>query len=110
MLRPTGPEPPGLITGSEHLTSPCDLIGEVSESRTILEDLTGEQVTGFCYPYGHLNALAVDAVRAAGYHYGCAIWRSPLTGLHALPRTYIGDRDGALRLRAKWYRQRYHRR
>jgi peptidoglycan/xylan/chitin deacetylase (PgdA/CDA1 family) len=92
------------------LTSPCDLIGEVSESRTILEDLTGEQVTGFCYPYGHLNALAVDAVRAAGYHYGCAIWRSPLTGLHALPRTYIGDRDGALRLRAKWYRQRYHRR
>lgn len=92
------------------LTSPCDLIGEVSESRTILEDLTGEQVTGFCYPYGHLNALAVDAVRAAGYHYGCAIWRCALTGLHALPRTYIGDRDGALRLRAKWCRQRCHRR
>lgn len=92
------------------LTSPCDLIGEVSESRTILEDLTGEQVTGFCYPYGHLNALAVDAVRAAGYHYGCAIWRCALTSLHALPRTYIGDRDGALRLRAKWYRQRCHRR
>ncbi|HEX6401931.1 MAG TPA: polysaccharide deacetylase family protein [Pseudonocardiaceae bacterium] len=89
------------------LTSPCDLIGEVSESRTILADLTGEQITGFCYPYGHLNALAVDTVRAAGYHYGCAIWRSPLTSLHALPRTYVGDRDGALRLRAKWCRLRY---
>jgi hypothetical protein len=45
-------------------------------------------------------------VRAAGYHYGCAIWRSPLTGLHALPRTYIGDRDGPLRLLAKWHRHR----
>jgi peptidoglycan/xylan/chitin deacetylase (PgdA/CDA1 family) len=89
------------------LTSLCDLIGEVSESRTILADLTGEQITGFCYPYGHLNTLAVDAVRAAGYHYGCAIWRSPLTGLHALPRTYVGDRDGPLRLLAKWYRYRY---
>jgi peptidoglycan/xylan/chitin deacetylase (PgdA/CDA1 family) len=89
------------------LTAPCDLIGEVSESRTMLEDLIGEQVTGFCYPYGHLNALAVDAVRAAGYHYGCAIWRSPLTSVHALPRTYVGDRDNALRLRAKWYRLRY---
>jgi hypothetical protein len=49
----------------------------------------------------------VDTVRAAGYHYGCAIWRSPLTSLHALPRTYVGDRDGALRLRAKWCRLRY---
>jgi peptidoglycan/xylan/chitin deacetylase (PgdA/CDA1 family) len=92
------------------LTSPCDLIGEVSESRTILADLIGEQITGFCYPYGHLDKLAVDAVRAAGYHYGCAIWRSPLTGLHALPRIYIGDRDGPLRLRAKWYRYRYYHR
>jgi peptidoglycan/xylan/chitin deacetylase (PgdA/CDA1 family) len=88
------------------LTSPCDLIGEVSESRTILEDLTREQIIGFCYPYGHVNALAVEAVRAAGYQYGCAIWRSPLTGVHALPRIYVGDRDGPLRLRAKWYRQR----
>ncbi|MBV9060120.1 MAG: polysaccharide deacetylase family protein [Pseudonocardiales bacterium] len=89
------------------LTSPCDLIGEVSESRTILEDLTGERIVGFCYPYGHLNALAVAAVRAAGYQYGCAIWRSPLTSVHALPRIYVGDRDGPLRLRAKWYRRRY---
>jgi peptidoglycan/xylan/chitin deacetylase (PgdA/CDA1 family) len=89
------------------LTSPCDLIGEVSESRTILEDLLGEQVLGFCYPYGHLNTLAVDAVREAGYQYGCAIWCSPLTSVHALPRIYVGDRDGPLRLRAKWYRRRY---
>jgi len=80
-----------------------DLTAEVSGSRTILRELSGQEVAGFCYPYGHVNAPAVNAVRAAGYHYGCAIWRSPLTGLHALPRTYIGDRDGFLRLLAKWY-------
>jgi peptidoglycan/xylan/chitin deacetylase (PgdA/CDA1 family) len=80
------------------------LTAEVSGSRAILREVSGQEVAGFCYPYGQLDGLAVDAVRAAGYHYGCAIWRSPLTGLHALPRTYIGDRDGSLRLLAKWYR------
>ncbi len=80
------------------------LTAEVSGSRTILQEVSGQEVAGFCYPYGQLDGLAVNAVRAAGYHYGCAIWRSQLTGLHALPRTYIGDRDGSLRLLAKWYR------
>jgi peptidoglycan/xylan/chitin deacetylase (PgdA/CDA1 family) len=89
------------------LTSTDDLIAEVSGSRTILAEVTGQEITGFCYPYGHLDALAVEAVHAAGYQYGCAIWRSPLTGLHALPRIYVGDRDGSLRLLAKWYRYRY---
>lgn len=89
------------------LTSTGDLVTEVADSRAILEEVTGQEITGFCYPYGHLDALAVDAVHAAGYHYGCAIWRSPLTGLLALPRIYIGDRDASLRLRAKWYRHRY---
>jgi len=82
----------------------ADLTAEVSESRTILQQVSGQEVSGFCYPYGHLDATAVNAVRAAGYHYGCAIWRSRLTALHALPRSYIGDRDGSLRLLAKWYR------
>lgn len=81
-----------------------DLTAEVSGSRTILQEVSGQEVSGFCYPYGHVNAAVVDAVRVAGYHYGCAIWPSPLTGRHALPRTYIGDRDGSLRLLAKWYR------
>ncbi|MGH4003769.1 MAG: polysaccharide deacetylase family protein [Pseudonocardiaceae bacterium] len=80
------------------------LTAEVSGSRAILQEVSGQEVSGFCYPYGHVDATAVNAVRAAGYRYGCAIWPSNLTGLHALPRTYIGDRDGSLRLLAKWYR------
>jgi peptidoglycan/xylan/chitin deacetylase (PgdA/CDA1 family) len=80
------------------------LTAEVAESRAVLQAVSGQEVAGFCYPYGHVDTLAVNAVRAAGYRYGCAIWRSQLSGLHALPRTYIGDRDGSLRLLAKWYR------
>jgi peptidoglycan/xylan/chitin deacetylase (PgdA/CDA1 family) len=89
------------------LTSTDELIAEVSESRSILAAVTGAEITGFCYPYGHLDAPALDAVRVSGYDYGCAIWRSSLTSMHALPRIYIGDRDGSLRLLAKWYRHRY---
>ncbi|HEY6424644.1 MAG TPA: polysaccharide deacetylase family protein, partial [Pseudonocardiaceae bacterium] len=85
-------------------TAEGDLTAEVAGSRAILQELCGQEVAGFCYPYGHVDTVALTAVRAAGYRYGCAIWRSPLTGLHALPRTYIGDRDGSWRLLAKWYR------
>ena len=82
----------------------ADLTAEISGSRSILQEVSGQEVSGFCYPYGHVDAAAVNAVRAAGYQYGCAIWRSPLTAVHALPRSYIGDRDGSLRLLAKLYR------
>ena len=58
-------------------------------------------MTGFCYPWGYVDATTVDAVRAAGYSYGCAIWRTPETGLHALTRAYVDDDDNGLHLTAK---------
>jgi peptidoglycan/xylan/chitin deacetylase (PgdA/CDA1 family) len=81
-----------------------EVVADVAGSRSILQEVSGQRVSGFCYPYGDVDALTVEAVRAAGYDYGCAIWRCRLTGTHALPRIYIGDRDGSLRLLAKWYR------
>ena len=78
-----------------------ELAAEVSRSRELLQDASGQDVTGFCYPYGHLDARVAGAVEAAGYEYACAIWRSPRTGPHALPRVYIGDGDVGWRLRAK---------
>ncbi|NKQ56056.1 polysaccharide deacetylase family protein [Amycolatopsis sp. K13G38] len=74
---------------------------EVAGARLALRELTGQDVAGFCYPYGDVDARAVGAVRDAGYAYGCAIWRSPFTGALALPRIYIGESDAALRLWAK---------
>lgn len=78
-----------------------ELEAEAVESRRILQEVSGQDVGGFCYPYGHVDGRVVDRVRAAGYAYGCAIWRSDLTGYHALPRTFIGDSDTSPRLWAK---------
>ncbi|WP_245761520.1 polysaccharide deacetylase family protein [Saccharopolyspora shandongensis] len=78
-----------------------ELLIEIAESRERLCDLTGQDVGGFCYPYGDVDLRVRNTVEAAGYDYACAIWRSPVSGRHALPRTYVGDQDGALRLLAK---------
>ncbi|MEU5755252.1 polysaccharide deacetylase family protein [Streptomyces sp. NPDC047829] len=77
------------------------LRAETAESRALLADLIGAPVTGFCYPYGTVDARAVEAVRAAGYAYACAIGPGPLTGPHALPRVHVGQSDGSLRLLLK---------
>ncbi len=84
----------------------AELTRELRESRSALQDISGQEVAGFCYPYGDLNDRVMAAVRKAGYGYGCAIWRSVLTGPHALPRTFVGDNDSAARLWAKGARHR----
>lgn len=101
----------GMEIGSHsfsHVTLPAaddaTLRREVQDSRDMLRDITGQDVPGFCYPYGHVDARVADEVRSAGYDYGCAIWRSDLTSRHALPRIYIGNSDSSVRLRAKWLR------
>lgn len=86
--------------------SPEQLDEELVRSRTILRDITGQPVQGFCYPYGVVSQPVVDRVREAGYDYACAIWRSDFTDRHALARTYVHDRDHWLRLDAKRARHR----
>jgi peptidoglycan/xylan/chitin deacetylase (PgdA/CDA1 family) len=83
---------------------------EVRRSRTILMDLTGQDVSGFCYPYGGFGAREVASVRAAGYDYACAVDAPGPANRYALPRTFIGDRDTSPRLFAKWARHALHRR
>ncbi|MFF4496652.1 polysaccharide deacetylase family protein [Streptomyces sp. NPDC001546] len=87
----------------EHLTAASDdvLQQEVRGSRELLREITGTLPQGFCYPYGHLDARVVDATRAAGYGYACAISPGRYAGLHALPRTHVSQADGAARLRIK---------
>jgi peptidoglycan/xylan/chitin deacetylase (PgdA/CDA1 family) len=98
----------GIEIGSHGLTHRAlpgmtdgELAAEAGRSRALLQDASSQDVTGFCYPYGHLDTRVAGAVQAAGYDYACAIWRSPQTGPHAIPRTYIGDGDLGWRLRAK---------
>jgi peptidoglycan/xylan/chitin deacetylase (PgdA/CDA1 family) len=101
----------GMEVGSHSLTHqllpPLSLPAmakEVRHSRSILGDLIGGDVGGFCYPYGVVGAREVTAVREAGYDYACAVRPSGLASRHALPRTYIGDRDTSPRLFAKYAR------
>jgi peptidoglycan/xylan/chitin deacetylase (PgdA/CDA1 family) len=80
----------------------AQLEAEVSGSRTRLGGLIGAAVRGFAYPYGSMDAAARRAVRDAGYDYACAVETpSAHLGFWALPRIYVGQRDGAARLRAK---------
>lgn len=96
--------------GLRHVTLPGAagpaLTAEVENSRAVLQGVSGQPVAGFCYPYGDIDERVVKGVRAAGYEYGCAIWRSALTGRHALPRIYVGDADSSWRLWAKAVRHR----
>lgn len=91
--------------GLEHVSLPelddTQLNAETVSSRAILQEVTGQQVRGFCYPWGHLDTRVVKAVRAADYDYACANWPSPTIGRHAIPRTYVHDRDTSWRLDAK---------
>jgi peptidoglycan/xylan/chitin deacetylase (PgdA/CDA1 family) len=74
---------------------------ETTRSRELLQEITGRTVEGYCYPYGHVDARAVGAVRAAGYGYACAINPGQLASRYALSRIHVGDRDTSLRLSAK---------
>lgn len=78
------------------------LTAEVAGSRRRLGQVSDAEVRGFAYPYGDMDEAARRAVRDAGYDYACAV-RAPRAalGLMALPRVYVGERDGAARMTAK---------
>lgn len=79
----------------------AELTAETVRSREILQDLLGRPVPGFCYPYGYLDARVVNAARAAGYDYACAVKPGAQIGRHAIPRTLVHEGDSSWRLDAK---------
>ncbi|MDJ0380506.1 polysaccharide deacetylase family protein [Streptomyces sp. G-G2] len=87
----------------QHLTAvPDDVLQqELRGSRELLRELTGTLPAGFCYPYGSIDRRVVEATRAAGYRYACAIGPGALEGPYAMPRTHISQADGGARLRIK---------
>src|SRR5687767_7411047 len=66
---------------------------EMSNSRRVLSEALGEEVEGFCYPYGILDRASIQAVRRAGYAYACAANTRVEWSLYELPRTPVADRD-----------------
>ncbi len=74
---------------------------EVSGSRKILSELLGEEVKGFCYPYGSLDSAAIRAVRGARYAYACSIADRIECNSYDLPRIPVAQRDNLPRFAAK---------
>jgi peptidoglycan/xylan/chitin deacetylase (PgdA/CDA1 family) len=99
----------GMEIGSHSATHPrlvnasaSQLAAEVGGSRESLGRLADAEIRGFAYPYGDMDATVRRAVRDAGYDYACAV-AAPraVLGLMALPRVYVGQRDGPGRMAAK---------
>ncbi|SFI46536.1 Polysaccharide deacetylase [Streptosporangium canum] len=99
----------GMEIGSHSLTHPRlptvdggrRLVEEFTTSKAVLEDLTGEAVSGFCYPYGQHGAREVEAVTEAGFGYACALWHTEHAGLFAMPRIEPFDETGPMGLRGR---------
>ncbi len=98
----------GVEVGSHGMThvelpnlTPERLEHEVRASRHLLSEVLGHAVEGFCYPYGGLDGSVVEAVRRAGYGYACAYKGRDLGGPYSIPRTYVGERDKAVKLALK---------
>ncbi|MEV5879353.1 polysaccharide deacetylase family protein [Streptomyces sp. NPDC052101] len=91
------------LTHSDLTCLPDDVLrAEVHGSRALLAELTGQDILGFCYPYGRLDARVGAAVHGAGYRYACAVAPGPKkAGDLALPRIHIGQSDTAMRLEVK---------
>jgi peptidoglycan/xylan/chitin deacetylase (PgdA/CDA1 family) len=91
--------------GLRHVSLPTlsrdELTTEVEHSKKALSELLDQEVSGFAYPYGHLGDREVEAVRAAGYGHACGVGRARPDSNHALPRSFIGERDTGPRLAAK---------
>jgi len=103
----------GMEVGSHSMThtdlaalDPETLDQEVAGSRQVLGEFLGQEVKGFCYPYGSLDGEAAAATQRAGYAYACG-WRGSEVEVHDLPRIPISQKDNLLRFAAKLkvYRQ-----
>ncbi len=83
---------------------PADLVGEVVESRRVLEDVLQAEVPGFCYPYGSYDAAAAEAVRAAGYDHACVTGDYDPGDRFTLPRCYVSPGDTTVHVVARMVR------
>lgn len=80
---------------------PEPLSEEIAGSRRLLGELLGEEIRGFCYPYGDLDVAALRAVRRAGYDYACA-WKTRIQhNDYDLFRTPVDEQDGLRRFKLK---------
>jgi peptidoglycan/xylan/chitin deacetylase (PgdA/CDA1 family) len=82
---------------------------EMAENRGFLQDVTGQPVEHFAYPFGHERACGereARICREVGFRTAVttragALFAEHAHGLHALPRNWLSDDDTASTLRCK---------
>jgi peptidoglycan/xylan/chitin deacetylase (PgdA/CDA1 family) len=96
---------PWAVIGGHTITHPslpaCDpaaLAVELGESRRTLQEISGQPVELFAYPYGDYNRAVAEAVRAAGYRAAFAVdpipvglpgYEIPRIGIYAARPLYL---------------------
>ena len=89
--------------------APERLRRELVASRRWLEDVLGESVEDFAYPYGDVDSRVIEAVREAGYttaYTTASGFRSPGVDSLAIPRMYVHESCSPAELAAmfqRWY-------
>jgi peptidoglycan/xylan/chitin deacetylase (PgdA/CDA1 family) len=99
----------GMEVGSHTMSHPSlpdlnpELLeAEVGSSRQVLSEVLGEEIEGFCYPYGRLDKASVRAVRRSRYTYACAVNNRVEFNDYDLPRMPImASKDNSLRFAVK---------
>lgn len=74
----------GFEIGAHSMTHPnltdlpfTSLKEEIMGSKKAVEDLLGEEIISFAYPYGGVNKEAESLVEKAGFKYGCGVYTGP---------------------------------
>ncbi len=86
----------GFIIGSHSISHidlrKCErkaLYREVCDSKKILEDIIGEEVYMFAYPFGLYNRKVIDAVKECGYKYAFATAKGEVKNPFAVERALV---------------------
>jgi peptidoglycan/xylan/chitin deacetylase (PgdA/CDA1 family) len=77
---------------------------EVFDSKRDLEQMFGQPVSSFCYPYGDFDDAVAQLVRAAGYRFAVTTrrgWARPATDSFALPRLGVNGTGHLVRFLSK---------
>ena len=73
---------------------------ELTESRRLLEDITGERVDLMAWPFGECNPEVERLSAECGYRAAWSVWKGT-NSEHSLRRVPLGRRDNLVRFAAK---------
>ena len=68
--------------------------------------MVGDDISGFCFPFGSFDEKSVEAVRSAGYDYACVTDDHSFPDRFRIPRAWVGQSDDGLRLTVRVLRER----